>query len=112
MPTRRVTVMPASVSDMLNEYEKLLSNRGYAAWQLEKVFQEIEVEDLTEHETVWLSVLVKTMRDPTFAPKYIFADLKDVSLEHGLSKEQFTSFFMRLLQKRPAYTNQVLDLFQ
>ncbi len=112
MRTPRVTVMPENALEMLYEFEKLLSNQGYASWRLEKVFQEFEVEDLTDPEVVWLSVLVKTMRDPTFAPKYIFADFKEVSLKHGLEEEQFTSFFIRLLQKKPAYVDDVLDLFQ
>jgi hypothetical protein len=63
MLDRRVTTIPIEFKDMLCEFEKLLSNPGYAKWQVAKILQEVDIQDLTHMETVWFAFLKKVMND-------------------------------------------------
>jgi hypothetical protein len=52
-------------SDTLNEFEKLLSNPGCAQWRVAKVLHEVDIQDLTNMETVWFTFLEKVMGEET-----------------------------------------------
>ncbi len=112
MLERRVTIMPIEFRDTLSEFEKLLSNPGYAQWRVAKVHEEVDIQDLKNMETVWLAFLEKVKSDRDVAAEFIFPYL-NVQTEHSDSdKKELATFVRRLLQKRPEYEDQVRDLLE
>ena len=111
MPTRRVTFLPIDPVDKLSEYEKILSHQGYAQWRLEKIIQEVDIEEMTKGEKVWLSLLNMIQNDEDTATEYIFIDLKRDVVKFSSKQKEFISFFIRLIQKQPKCIDRVIALF-
>jgi hypothetical protein len=112
MLDRRVTIIPIDFRDILREFEKLLSNPGYAQWQVEKVLQGVELHELTNRETAWLGFLEKAMNDKDMASNFIFPYLKVETEKFDSDEKELVAFFIRLMQKRPEYAKQMLDLMK
>ncbi len=112
MLDRRVTIMPIEFRDTLSEFEKLLSNPGYAQWRVAKVLQEVDLQDLTNMETVWLAFLEKIMNDEKMAAKIIFPYVKRQTEHFNSDQKTLMAFFIKLMQKRPEYASQMLGLLR
>ena len=112
MLDRRVTVIPIEFRDMLSEFEKILSNPGYAEWRVTKVHEEVDTQDLTNMETVWFAFLQKIMNDGDTAAKFICPFLKAQTGHSDSDKKELVTFVRRLLQKKPEYADQVRDLLE
>ena len=112
MLDRRVTFIPVEFRDALSEFEKLLCNPRYAQWQLVRVLQKVESEELTRKETAWLTFLKTITNDEDAAARYVFAYLKKESEQFASDQKELITFFIRLMQKRPEYANQMLDLMK
>ena len=104
--------MPIQFRDTLSEFEKLLSNPGYARWRVAKVHEEVDLQDLTNMETVWLAFLEKVMNDEKMAAKFIFPNVKRQTKHFNSDQKTLITFFIKLMQKRPEYASQMLDLLR
>lgn len=110
MPDRRVTIIPIEFRDTLSEFEKLLANPGYAQWRVSKVHEEVDIQELTNLETLWLAFLEKIVSNRDVAAEFIFPYLRRRSEHSDSDKKELEVFVRRLLQKKPEYANQVRDL--
>ena len=76
MLDRRVTFIPIDFRDTLREFEKLLSNAGYAQWRVGKILEEVYLHELTNKETAWISFLQRAIDDKEMVANFFFSYLK------------------------------------
>ena len=112
VPDRRVTFIPIDFGDTLNEFDKLLSNPGYAQWRMLKALEGVGPHELTNREADWLDFLEKAANDEDMAAYFFFSYLKGETENFDPDQKQLITFFIRLVQKRPEYANQILDLMK
>lgn len=112
MPDRRVTFIPIDFRDTLCEFEKLLLNPGYAQWVATKVLRGVDVDELTKKELAWLDFLEKATGDTRMPARFFFLYLKNRTRRLDSDTKELISFFIRLMQKRPEYANQIFELLK
>ena len=63
-------------------------------------------------ETAWLAFLENATNDKDVVADFIFPYLKGQIEQFDSEEKELITFFIRLMQKRPEYANQMLDLMK
>jgi hypothetical protein len=111
MPAKRVTICPVGLADKLNEYEKMLTYPKYGKWRARQILEQVDPQDLSEPEKLWIRLLVWSGDPGRRVKEFILEDLKRDASKFGPAEKQFIKFFIRVIQKKPAYADNVIQMF-
>ena len=111
MLERDDTVFPVEIVDKLDEFEKLLIHPGYGAWRRRKILEQVDIEDLTYEERLWVEFLERFRHSRGAVCKFIFDDLKRDAVQFKPSEKALIKFLIRVSQKQPEHADRAIRMF-